>query len=424
MALTLTADDVRSEPSCGRAGFRCVGCGGGEGGPRPIFAADGPNLPFDLFRCAGCSLVQQHPRALGAALAEQYDADYYVFQEDEPRRWARAVQQYVIHLLPLEGRVAGARLLDVGCALGHLAALARSRGWRVVGIDISAAAVSRAAAAFDLEVRAGPLARHAATLPRFDAVFLGDVIEHAADPAAMLRQVREGLAPGGLVCIDTPNFASRWRRFGGRRWLGFNPYHVNLFDAGSLGALLARCGFAVVRTGSYTHYRYADWSARPEVAPRVNWLPRMVAWRVTAMLRRLTGRGVWRRLRLVPPRTLEDATVMVEALCGAALPTTARKSTCLPAALPREGMAPGMAPGGALPITARKSTCLPAAAPREGMAPGMAPGAGNDSPGSRCETLDIPRSEGQGLAGFSHQRGGVDLQRLHRDNLVAWAVRN
>ena len=76
-------------------------------------------------------------------LAALYGAAYYVFEEKEDDRWARAVQQYVIHLLPHETK-SPKRLLDVGCALGHVAALAQRRGWRVTGIDISASAVSRA----------------------------------------------------------------------------------------------------------------------------------------------------------------------------------------------------------------------------------------------------------------------------------------
>lgn len=250
--------------------------------------------------------MQQHPRYSTAEIAALYDGDYYVFAETAQQRWARAVQQYVVHLLPWEpGK--GKRLLDVGCGLGHLTALAHGRGWRAVGIDVSAEAVSRAAAAFHVQVRAGTLSRHRETLPPFDVIILGDVIEHVADPAGFISELRDLLAPGGVLCIDTPNWGGRWRRLAGRYWLGLNRYHINLFDADALDRLLEAGGYCDVRTGSYTHYRYESWVHRPEVQRVIGKLPSPLAWRINRFLDRRSSRKQWASLREEPPETLEEA---------------------------------------------------------------------------------------------------------------------
>lgn len=294
----------------GNPSFTCVGCGRMQEPPRAVLKAAPPERPFDLVRCPDCTLVQQFPRYTPAQFRKLYTADYYVFGESDEHRWARAVQQYVVQLLPLEDRP-GRRLLDVGCALGHLAALARLRGWRVTGIDVSAEAVSQASVRFGLDVRAGSLARHRDTLGPFDAVFLGDCLEHVEEPAALLTDVRRSLASGGVVCIDTPNWASRWRRWGGQRWLGLNRYHVNLFDADSLGRLLEASGFADIRAAAYTNYRYEVWTTRPEMLGWLNKLPRFIAWRVSRWLSRFNSNSPWARLRTSPPVNLHQARELV-----------------------------------------------------------------------------------------------------------------
>lgn len=270
----------------------------------------GPVRPFDLYRCAECELVQQHPRYSAGELAGLYGGNYYVFEEKEEDRWARAVQQYVIHLLPHETRPAK-RLLDVGCALGHLAALAQRRGWRVTGIDISATAVSRAAVQFKIDARAGSIENHLRTLPPFDAIMLGDVLEHVPQPVEFLKQVRALLAPGGIVVIDTPNWESRWRKIGRSNWLALNRYHINLFEPRTIRDALTRAGFADVSVRSYTNHRYETWASRPEVQALIAWLPEGLHWRTQKLLARYSGFGRWSGLRRVKPRTLDEARARV-----------------------------------------------------------------------------------------------------------------
>jgi SAM-dependent methyltransferase len=304
--------------------FVCVSCGGEQAPRRPVVCSDPVNRPFDLIRCGACGLVQRYPRPVPAQAAALYGEDYYVFEERESLRWARAVQQYAIHVARWE--TAGfRRLLDVGCALGHFAALAARRSWRVLGLDISGEAVSRAALRFDLDFRAGPLSCHTGTLPPFDLVFLGDVIEHVSEPGTFLRQIRQVLAPRGVVCIDTPNWGSAWRRRGRSHWLGLNRFHINLFDADSLTRLLTACGFADIRTGSYTHYRYEGWARRPEVQALVGRMPNVLAWRINRFLDRRGARTPWAILREHPPATLEDALRLLDDVGdGIPMPDTSR----------------------------------------------------------------------------------------------------
>ncbi|NWG32758.1 MAG: class I SAM-dependent methyltransferase, partial [Rhodocyclaceae bacterium] len=153
------------------------------------------------------------PQPDAEALASNYGPGYYVFHEPPARRWARAVQVYLNHLLPLEGRT-GRRLLEVGCAGGHLLALARARGWEVQGVELSAEAAAAAHQEFGLEVFAGTIDSFVTGMAAepFDMAVAVDVLEHVPSPLTFLRCLRRQVRPGGWLAVETPNWGGRWRR--------------------------------------------------------------------------------------------------------------------------------------------------------------------------------------------------------------------
>jgi SAM-dependent methyltransferase len=119
-------------------------------------------------------------------------------------------------------------ILDVGCGLGiltrRLAGLLP--GGEVWGVDASAEQLSQANEALpNLHFRQADA--HALPFPenRFDVVFCRYLLEHVADPLAVLREIRRVLKPGGRAFVqennilantfdpDCPHFDALWRRF-------------------------------------------------------------------------------------------------------------------------------------------------------------------------------------------------------------------
>ena len=84
---------------------------------------------------------------------------------------------------------------------------------------------------------------------RYDLILLLNLIEHVADPRAVLTRVHELLEPGGVAWIQTPNFRSLDARlFRNRSWTGLHcPRHWVVFGESGLRRELARSDFEVIR---------------------------------------------------------------------------------------------------------------------------------------------------------------------------------
>jgi 2-polyprenyl-3-methyl-5-hydroxy-6-metoxy-1,4-benzoquinol methylase len=98
------------------------------------------------------------------------------------------------------------RVLDVGCGEGLLAAELAQAGISVVGIDVAEEPLRRARARDpSLDLRIVP-AEDTWPLPdaSFDVVWAGETIEHVADTAGWLREVRRVLRPAGSLLLSTP----------------------------------------------------------------------------------------------------------------------------------------------------------------------------------------------------------------------------
>jgi SAM-dependent methyltransferase len=97
-------------------------------------------------------------------------------------------------------------VLDLGCGAGRFVAALREAGADPVGVEIAEAALERARAnapGADLRLVEAdgslPL-EHAAV----DLVWCSEVLEHVADTAHVLLEVRRVLRPGGRLLITVP----------------------------------------------------------------------------------------------------------------------------------------------------------------------------------------------------------------------------
>lgn len=241
-----------SGPACQLEYPVCALCGSTQA--RTLFAARDRLLgrpgTFPVVRCAACGLVYLCPRPVGSALAAYYPDAYYPLDATPPaqvRAVAAGLFRRVQAWVQEQGRPK-VRLLDVGCGTGVFLDLAQQAGWHAQGIEPGGAACAYARARFGLDVHCGTL-EDAPLLPEsFDVVTMWQVLEHLPHPLEGLRRVYQALAPGGLLLIGVPNFASLEARLFGRRWYSLDaPRHLYHFTPATLRAVVSAAGLQPVR---------------------------------------------------------------------------------------------------------------------------------------------------------------------------------
>lgn len=200
------------------------------------------SAPGDIVRCLGCGHMQvaEFPAqpVLSAGYAEVAEAAYLEEEAGQRATAARILERLELHRRP-------GRLLDVGCWVGFMVAAAGGRGWAASGLEPSVFASAHARDRLGLDVQTASLDTAQLDVRAFDAVVMGDVIEHLPDPGQALERIHALLAPGGVLCLALPDAGSRVARLMGSRWWSVLPTHVQYFTRSSVRRLLARRGFAV-----------------------------------------------------------------------------------------------------------------------------------------------------------------------------------
>jgi ubiquinone/menaquinone biosynthesis C-methylase UbiE len=140
----------------------------------------------------------------------------------------------------------GRRVLDLGCGQGDLTAVLAAAGGDVLGVEVAQAAVDRARRRHpELQFTLAPID---GALPlddtSFDIVWASEVIEHVADTATWLSEVRRVLKPGGRLLVTTPNHGRLGLALHGiDRFSEPLGDHLHLYSARSLRALLGDFDF-------------------------------------------------------------------------------------------------------------------------------------------------------------------------------------
>jgi 2-polyprenyl-3-methyl-5-hydroxy-6-metoxy-1,4-benzoquinol methylase len=153
---------------------------------------------------------------------------------------------------------AGARVLDVGCGEAWFTAALVQAGREAVGIDVAREPLRRGRERepkLDLRCVSAqgewPLQDVS-----FDAVWAGEVIEHVADTAGWLSQVRRVLRSGGALVLSTPAHEPLTRLalgLSGRVFAShFDPRcdHLRFYTRRTMVELLDDFGFERIETRS------------------------------------------------------------------------------------------------------------------------------------------------------------------------------
>ncbi len=274
---------------------------------RPLASADlcitdsryGSTL--SLWKCRRCGFIFADAAEL-AGLDALYEA-----LEDPGYEQTQDVRAFQARWLVgrLRRRAPRARsLLDIGAGTGLLVAEAKRHGLEAVGVEPSRSLRLFARRRNGVDLLGGVFPHAELTGRTFDLVCLVDVIEHVADPVALLTACVNALSDDGVLVVVTPDAASVAAKVLGRRWWHFRVAHLGYFNRRTLDAAAARGGARAVK-----RFR-AKWFFRVEyLAERLSrYLP---LGRLNRLARR-TSPLRWLYRRVVPVNLHDSWTVFYQ----------------------------------------------------------------------------------------------------------------
>jgi SAM-dependent methyltransferase len=256
-------------------------------------------VTLELWRCPSCGFIfaaDSDVQDLAALYEQLSDPEYLKSQEPRARQTQWLLEQ-VLYEKP-DART----LLDVGAGTGLLVAEAQRRNLTAVGVEPSRALVDDGRRTLGAQLLQGVFPHPQLAGRKFDIICFVDVIEHLADPVAMLCASASALSADGLIVVVTPDVGSLAARLLRKRWWHYRLAHVGYFNRRSIRRAAAGAGL------------------RPVAAFRPRWFFRVdyIATRLTSFvpiggLNRLARRfDLTRRLyRQVVPLNPRDSMVVL-----------------------------------------------------------------------------------------------------------------
>jgi 2-polyprenyl-3-methyl-5-hydroxy-6-metoxy-1,4-benzoquinol methylase len=199
--------------------------------------------------------------------------EIYLYKHDTDAHGSFASSERINHIVKLVKKYSfGKKILDIGCAQGNIATLLAEQGFETIALDLNQNFLNYAkkkrefgnisyvcASALNIPFKANT----------FDAVVIGELIEHVAYPEKLLKEAKKVLKKEGALIITTPNSHIFLGMLSGikpelfeeikdrnklvkRQFGPAGKDHLFVFDKKSLNALLERQGFEIISEG-YIH---------------------------------------------------------------------------------------------------------------------------------------------------------------------------
>jgi SAM-dependent methyltransferase len=216
-----------------------------------------------VYECSTCALSFIYPRPTPEQTIKFYDLDSYYTRGAshmipmEPTFWSRLrvhlawrvdrssrLVDVITNALPV-----GSSIVDIGCGGGDLIRQLGEKGYRAIGVERDASAVSFRNE--NITMLEGSVESLPPSLARgsVDGVVFSHVLEHLSDPAAALRQASSLLKSTGLLFCEVPNNESAIAEQSGLAWEHLDiPRHINFFTERSLSVAASHGGLTTTQT--------------------------------------------------------------------------------------------------------------------------------------------------------------------------------
>ncbi|HEY7497044.1 MAG TPA: class I SAM-dependent methyltransferase [Vicinamibacterales bacterium] len=221
-----------------------------------------------IVECSECGLRYLNPMPDLRDLHHIYNYDVY---EDSTNNNPVLMEHFHATLAEKCARLN--KVLEIGCGTGDFLAYLEEKGIAATGVEFADSANRKK---FKGQMLYGRMEDIDIPDASFDAVLLLNVIEHLAEPMAVLHKIRRMLPPGGALLLRHPNsdlffnpfyralvespkyLWHKMQKSRGKRTgftvLGFQNQHLFYFNKRSVVAMLHEAGFDIARFSTVDPY--------------------------------------------------------------------------------------------------------------------------------------------------------------------------
>jgi SAM-dependent methyltransferase len=243
-----------------------VSCLCGERGGRILSATDRYGLPYRKVLCTKCGLLRVTPRWTAERYGRFYEQSYRDLYSplSGPASTAtlttlaqgpsaKSIAAFVENGWRAFGDTSIERptIVEIGAGGGwNLAGL--SNRWNRIGYDTDDRFLDLGRQAFGIDLRKGFFAEALPAAAQSDCVLLSHVLEHVADPLALLQMLRNAVRPEVLVLIEVPGIY-RLHKTSLDPMRYWQNAHTFTFCAQTLIATCRRAGYEPVQIDEWIH---------------------------------------------------------------------------------------------------------------------------------------------------------------------------
>jgi 2-polyprenyl-3-methyl-5-hydroxy-6-metoxy-1,4-benzoquinol methylase len=215
-----------------------------------------------LVKCRSCGLVFNPDLSINS---REVSDRFYDQLNMEHRRRIKSVLLNVANVrwrwLQKRLELQNGHILEIGCGTGEFLVVAKRKGWRVEGLELSEKFREAAKTWYALELKGEELSQANYPAETFDVVALLHVFEHLPNPLEFLTQIVKLVKPGGWLFIVVPNLSS-WTDslFGKSSPTLIKMDHFFHYDDSTLQKMIARSDFilAEIATLEPSHHLWTS----------------------------------------------------------------------------------------------------------------------------------------------------------------------
>lgn len=206
--------------------------------------------------CKMCGLVYLNPRINKKKAQKIYCKDNYrTLKQTEQKsltqeylEWATQTNSekasWILQNISIKKSNGKKRMLDIGCAAGHLMQAFKKRGWETLGIEPNKVAAEYGKNMFSLKIITDFLEEINlnSKFEYFDLITLSHILEHVYDPYGFILSIKSLLKGNGYIFIEVPNILKP----AGHLSDFFHSTHLYTFSPSTLEMLLKKSELSTI----------------------------------------------------------------------------------------------------------------------------------------------------------------------------------